>query len=228
MAHTHQEFPGILNRNLEDGNHDCDSIGKLTFSFLYGIWLIFIVEGPSVETMFCLLLGSDKSLWTIILCGVVVDDQLHFWSFLMTPFHVCATHSTLVANREVHRIFVLLLIVWAHGKGGGGWGGGGDWTKFYTGFQPKDQTFTLLYTISFKKKVPLLYIFYWQMVPLSHTESRTLHPYNLRQKWYFWQCSITEQTEIAILAVWTEWLGQLGGIVNSFSEVYLVVCCKFE
>ena len=58
--------------------------------------------------------------------------------------------------------------------------------------------------------------------------SRTLHPYNLRQKWYFWQCSITEQTEIAILAVWTEWLGQLGGTVNSFPEVYLVVCCKFE
>ena len=73
-------------------------------------------------------------------------------------------------------------------------GGGGE-------VEGTEQSFTLLYTISFKKKVPLLYIFYWQMVPLSHTESRTLHPYNLRQKWYFWQCSITEQTEIAILAV---------------------------
>ena len=34
------------------------------------------------------------------------------------------------------------------------WGGGGDWTKFYTGFRPKDQTFTLLYTISCKKRYP--------------------------------------------------------------------------
>ena len=225
MAHTHQEFPGILHRNFEDGNHDCDSIGKLTFSFLYGIWLIFMVEGPSVETMFCLLLGSDKSLWTIILCGVVVDDQLHFWSFLMTPFHVCATHSTLVANREVHRIFVLLLIVWAHGKGGGG-EVEGTAQSFIRGSNPRTKPLPFYIPYLSRKRYPSCISSIDKWYPFHR--SRTLHPYNLRQKWYFWQCSITEQTEIAILAVWTEWLGQLGGTVNSFSEVYLVVCCKFE
>ena len=56
-------------------------------------------------------------------------------------------------------------------------GGGGDSTNFYTGrLCPEVQPLTLLYTI-FHEKEPLSYSFYWQMVPLSHTLFRTLHPF---------------------------------------------------
>ena len=43
------------------------------------------------------------------------------------------------------------------------------------GSAPKVQPLTLLYVI-FTKKVPLLYTLHWQIVLLSHTLFRTLHP----------------------------------------------------
>ena len=36
------------------------------------------------------------------------------------------------------------------------------------------------------------------------------------KKWYLQQCSITEQTEIAILLAWTRGMACLGKIVGSF------------
>ena len=42
--------------------------------------------------------------------------------------------------------------------------------------RPEVQPLTLLHTI-FQEKVPHLYTFYWQMVPLSHNLFRTLHPF---------------------------------------------------
>ena len=50
-------------------------------------------------------------------------------------------------------------------------------TNVYTArLRPEIQPLTLLYTI-FHEKEPLSYSFYWQMVPLSHTLFRTLHPF---------------------------------------------------
>ena len=66
--------------------------------------------------------------------------------------------------------------------GVGGGGGGGrrvvviDSTKFYTGrLCPKVQPFILLYIVI--GGVPRSYSLYWQMVTLSHTLFRTLHPF---------------------------------------------------
>ena len=52
---------------------------------------------------------------------------------------------------------------------------------FETGFKPRGCS-TNVYTGRlrprfFTKKLPLSYTFYWQMVPLSHTLFRTLHPF---------------------------------------------------
>ena len=52
---------------------------------------------------------------------------------------------------------------------------------FETGFKPRGCS-TNVYTGRlrprvFTKKVPLSYTFYWQIVPLSHTLFRTLHPF---------------------------------------------------
>ena len=50
-------------------------------------------------------------------------------------------------------------------------------TNVYTArLRPEIQPLTLLYAI-FHEKEPLSYTFYWQMVPLSHTSFRTLHPF---------------------------------------------------
>ena len=56
-------------------------------------------------------------------------------------------------------------------------------TNVYTGrLCPEVQSHTLLYTFFDEKGTP--YTFYWQMVPLSHTLFRTLHPfYFYRPKW---------------------------------------------
>ena len=49
-------------------------------------------------------------------------------------------------------------------------------TNVYTGrLCPEVPPLTLLYTIFHEKGTP--YTFYWQMVPLSHTLFRTLHPF---------------------------------------------------
>ena len=47
-------------------------------------------------------------------------------------------------------------------------------TKFYTGKLRSEVQPLALWT----EKVSLLYSFYWQMVPLSHTYNITLHPFN--------------------------------------------------
>ena len=53
---------------------------------------------------------------------------------------------------------------------------GGHSTNVHTGrLRPEVQPLTILYTIF--QKVPLLYTFYLQMVPLSHTLFRSLHPF---------------------------------------------------
>ena len=62
----------------------------------------------------------------------------------------------------------LLVVTEASGEGGGGW----VLNKFlYREAPPRGPTpypFTCIYHFS-RKKVPLSYSFYWQMVPLSHT-----------------------------------------------------------
>ena len=52
---------------------------------------------------------------------------------------------------------------------------GGCTQQFFTR-RPEVQTLTF-YIPFFTKKVPLSYTFYWQMVALSHTLFRTLHPF---------------------------------------------------
>ena len=53
---------------------------------------------------------------------------------------------------------------------------GGHSTNVRTGrLRPKVQPLTILYTIF--QKVPLLYTFHSQMVPLSHTLFKSLHPF---------------------------------------------------
>ena len=57
-------------------------------------------------------------------------------------------------------------------------GGEGCSTNFYTGrLRPAVQPLALLSLPFFKEKVVLSYTFYVQIVPLSHTLFRTLHPF---------------------------------------------------
>ena len=56
------------------------------------------------------------------------------------------------------------------------WGGGGDTQQMFIrgSSAPRSNPLPLPF---FTKKVLILYSFYWQMVPLSHTLFRTLHPF---------------------------------------------------
>ena len=73
----------------------------------------------------------------------------------------------------------------------GGGGGGGFSKKVDREALPRGAT-----SYPYTEKVPLLYTSYWKMVSLSHTYSRTLHPFQLLQMHCFYNMNKSQNQNV--------------------------------